>query len=63
MSNKYYIVDYGKDMVELAQVAMNYLNSKNYNVIVYLTDLPDHLMISEVNELQFLIHGNSYSEN
>lgn len=63
MSQKYYIVDYGKDMVKIAEAVMDDLKNRNHRTIIYLTDMPDYLMVQEINELQFLIHGSDQSEN
>ncbi len=63
MSQKYYIVDYGKDMVTIAEGIMEGLKDENHRTLIYLTDMPDFLMVQEVNELQFLVHGSDMSEN
>ena len=63
MSQKYYIVDYGKDMVSIAEVVMDSLKSNDHKTVVYLTDLPEYLMVQEVNELQYLIHKNGIVSN
>ena len=56
MEDRYYIIDYGKDMLELAEVMVGHLKEKNYHTVIYLTDLPDNLMVNEVDQDMFLEH-------
>ena len=64
MESKYYVVDYGKDMVELAELVMANLKEKGHHKIVYLTDFPESLYVTEVSEDEFLMHfAVGHSEN
>jgi len=63
MNDRYFVIDYGKDMVELAEVNVNYLKENNYHTVIYLTDLPDNLMVNEVTQEKFLDHFALLSEN
>lgn len=51
---KYYIVDYGKDTQDLAELVINELRGKEYHVLVAFTDLPNYLGVEEVHEDTFL---------
>ncbi len=44
MKDKFYIVDYGKDTVELAESIIEYLKENGNHIVIYLTDLPSALM-------------------
>jgi hypothetical protein len=63
MNDRYFIIDYGRDMLELAEVNVNYLKENNYHTVIYLTDLPDNLMVNEVTQEKFLDHFALLSEN
>ena len=63
MNDRYFVIDYGKDMVEIAEVNLNYLKENNYHTVIYLTDLPDNLMVNEVTQEKFLDHFALLSEN
>jgi len=56
MEDRYFIIDYGRDMLEVAEVIVNDLKAKNYHTVIYLTDLPDNLMVNEVDQDMFLSH-------
>ena len=56
MEQEYYVVDYHKGMVELAEVVMNSLKDKGHHTVVYLTDMEDNLMVNRVDEDEFLMH-------
>jgi len=63
MNDRYFIIDYGRDMLELAEVNVDYLKENNYHTVIYLTDLPDNLMVNEVTQEKFLDHFALLSEN
>ena len=63
MNDRYFIIDYSRDMLELAEVNVNYLKENNYHTVIYLTDLPDNLMVNEVTQEKFLDHFALLSEN
>jgi len=56
MEDRYFIIDYGKDMLDLAEVVVAELKSKNFHTVIYLTDLPENLMVNEVDQDMFLEH-------
>ncbi len=59
----YYIVDYGKETVELAQKVVNDIKDNGGHVVVYLTDLDHALMVQFVSEDEFLEHFRLIDEN
>lgn len=56
MNDRYFIIDYGRDMLEIAEVNLNYIKENNYHVVIYLTDLPDWISVNEVTQEKFLDH-------
>ena len=63
MSQRYYIVDYGKEMVDIAETVVNRLKENKHHVVVYVTDLPDYQSTIEVTEDEFLTHFNMSLDN
>jgi hypothetical protein len=63
MEDRYFIIDYGRDMLDIAEVNVNYLKEKNFHTVIYLTDLPDNLMVNEVTQEMFLDHFALLSDN
>jgi len=53
---RYYLVDYGKEMIEAGKKLTDYLNSQGYHYIVYLTDADGLLCCEEIDENEFLDH-------
>jgi hypothetical protein len=56
MKDKFYIIDYGKDTVELAESIIEYLKENGNHIVIYLTDLPSSLMVNEITQDEFLDH-------
>ena len=56
MKDKFYIIDYGKDTVELAESIIEYLKENGNHIVIYLTDLPNALMVNEITQDEFLDH-------
>lgn len=56
MKDKFYIIDYGKDTVELAESIIEYLKENGNHIVIYLTDLPSALMVNEITQDEFLDH-------
>ena len=54
MENKYYIVDYGKEVTDLAQLVINNLREDEHHVLVALTNLEKYLSIEEITQDDFL---------
>ena len=63
MKDRYFIIDYGRDMLDVAEVIVNDLKEKNFHTVIYLTDLPDNLMVNEVDQDMFLSHFSLMNEN
>ena len=59
---KYYIVDYGKDTTDLAEILINHLRDKDYHVLVALTDLDNYVAAEEIDEDSFLDMFNLANE-
>ena len=53
---KYYLVDYGRDMIETGKKLTDYLTSQGYHYVVYLTDADGLLCCEEIDENEFLDH-------
>jgi hypothetical protein len=53
---KYAILDYGKEMVDTAQVLLNQLQSEGAHMIIYLTDADGLLCLEYITEDEFLDH-------
>lgn len=58
--NRYYIIDYGKDsrdeITKMAETVVNSLKEQGCHIVIYLTDLPNSLMVTEATEDEFLEH-------
>ena len=63
MSQRYYIVDYGKDMVDVAEVLVNKLKDDNHHVVVYVTTMEYYVSAMEITEDEFLTHFELITEN
>lgn len=53
---KYYLVDYGRDMIETGKKLTDYLTAQGYHYVVYLTDADGLLCCEEIDENEFLDH-------
>ena len=51
---KYYIVDYGTDTLDLAELVIQKLKNQEHHVLVAFTDLSNYLGVEEVSEDTFL---------
>lgn len=60
---KYYIVDYGAETLDLAELVIQELKKKDYHVLVAFTDLPNYLGVEEVHEDTFLDAFTLVNEN
>ena len=63
MKAKYYIVDYGKDMLECAEALVNKLKEDKHHVVVYLTDMEYLCSAMEISEDEFLSHYSIITNN
>lgn len=52
----YYIVDYGKEMIEAGKQLCDYLERQGSHYVVYLTDAHGLLQCEEISEDEFLDH-------
>jgi hypothetical protein len=53
---KFYVLDYGKDMIHEGKVITDYLEKMQYHHIAYLTNADGLLCLEEVDEDDFLSH-------
>jgi hypothetical protein len=53
---KYYLVDYGKQMLEAATILTDFLTSQGHHYVVYLTNAEGLMCIEEIDENEFLDH-------
>jgi hypothetical protein len=53
---RYYLVDYGKEMIEAGKKLTDYLTAQGYHYVVYLTDADGLLCCEEIDENEFLDH-------
>lgn len=56
---RYYLVDYGKEMIEAGKNLCDYLERNKYHYVVYLTDADGLLCCEEITEDEFLNHFNN----
>lgn len=59
---RYFIVDSGEEMLQLADVVMRTLKDNEFHYINYLTNEPYYLAVEEVNEDTFLAHFKNIKE-
>ena len=53
---KFYLLDYGKDMLEASKQITNHLEANDYHYISYLTNADGLLCLEEIDEDEFLNH-------
>jgi hypothetical protein len=53
---KFYILDYGKDMIHEGKVITDYLEKMQFHHIAYLTNADGLLCLEEIDEDEFLSH-------
>ena len=53
---KFYVLDYGKDMIHEGKVITDYLEKMQFHHIAYLTNADGLLCLEEVDEDEFLSH-------
>lgn len=59
---KYFIIDSGERMVELADMVGDRLKKDGHHFIQYLTNQPEYLGVEEVTEDDFLDHYKKVKE-
>jgi len=60
---KFYLLDYGKDMLDEGQRMIDHLDASNYHYIAYLTNADGLLCLEEVDEDEFLNHFKNTKQN
>ena len=53
---KFYLLDYGKDMLDEGQRVIDHLEANDYHYIAYLTNADGLLCLEEIDEDEFLNH-------
>ena len=53
---RYYILDYGKDLIEYAKSLSERIRKDGHHLIEYLTDADGLLCLEEISEDDFLDH-------
>lgn len=59
---RYYLVDYGKDMIDAGKKLTDYLTAQGFHYVVYLTDADGLLCCEEIGENEFLDHFKHYKK-
>jgi hypothetical protein len=59
---RYYIVDYGKEMIEAGKQLCDYLERNKFHYVVYLTNADGLLCCEEIDEDEFLNHFNYHKK-
>lgn len=60
---KFYILDYGKDMVEAGKKITDYLENEGFHHVAYLTNADGLLCLEEIDEDEFLNHFKNTNRN
>jgi hypothetical protein len=53
---KFYLLDYGKNMLEASRQITDYLEREGFHYIAYLTNADGLLCLEEIDENEFLDH-------
>ena len=62
--NRYFIIDYGEDIEDIARVIINKMKrTENYHLVIYKTDLPNGFMITETVQDDFIGHFTKTMQN
>ena len=54
MESKYYILDFGEDIVELAEAMVTALRGMGNGVVIFKTDQPKELTLTEIDYATYL---------
>jgi len=60
---RYYLLDYGKDMVHEGRILTEYLERMQYHHIIYLTNADNLICMEEIDEDEFLNHFKNTKQN
>jgi hypothetical protein len=60
---KFYILDYGKDMIHEGKILTDYLEREGFHHIIYLTNADGLLCMEEIDEDEFLNHFKNTKQN
>lgn len=60
---RYFMLDYGKNMMDEGQRMIDHLNASQYHYIAYLTNADGLLCLEEIDEDEFLNHFKNTKQN
>lgn len=60
---RYFMLDYGKDMIDEGQRMIDHLNASQYHYVAYLTNADGLLCLEEIDEDEFLNHFKNTKQN
>lgn len=60
---RYFMLDYGKNMIDEGQRMIDHLNASQYHYIAYLTNADGLLCLEEIDEDEFLNHFKNTKQN
>jgi hypothetical protein len=60
---RFYVLDYGKDMIEAGKQITEYLEREGFHHIVYLTNADGLMCLEEISEDEFLNHFKNTNKN
>jgi hypothetical protein len=60
---RYYLLDYGKEMLEASKKITEYLEREGFHYIAYLTNADGLLCLEEIDEDEFLNHFKNTKQN
>jgi len=60
---KYFVLDYGKDMIHEGKILTDYLERNDFHHIIYLTNADNLICMEEVDEDEFLNHFKNTKQN
>lgn len=60
---RYFMLDYGKNMIDEGQRMIDHLNASQYHYVAYLTNADGLLCLEEIDEDEFLNHFKNTKQN
>jgi len=60
---RYFVLDYGKDMIHEGKILTDYLERNDFHHIIYLTNADNLICMEEVDEDEFLNHFKNTKQN
>jgi hypothetical protein len=60
---RYYLLDYGKEMLEASKSITDYLEREGFHYVAYFTNADGLLCLEEISEDEFLNHFKNTKQN